>query len=354
MIMNKINFCCIFGGRSSEHEVSLCSAYGVISNTNPEKYNIYTLGITKKGEWFLYTGNKENIKNGSWEQDSENKFSAFLTPASTLCVIKEGKNEAIKIDVLFPVVHGAYCEDGRLQGLLDMYDVKYVGPGCASSAVCMDKAFTKQILTSHGIPQANAVVITKDDLADDLSALGENIGRVMGYPVFVKPANAGSSVGVSKVMNGDELIPALKKALEEDSKALIEEFIDGREVEIAVMGNGRNILTSSTGEIDPGAEFYDYETKYKTDTASYHIPARISEEAKDEIREYAKTIYTVLSCKGLSRIDFFVCDNGRVVFNEINTLPGFTPISMFPKLFSHAGISYSELIDKLIGFALDG
>lgn len=352
--MNKLNFFCIFGGQSSEHEVSLCSAYGVISNTNTEKYNLYTLGITKDGQWFLYTGDKENIKNGNWEKDLENKFNAFLTPNSTLCVVKADKVEYIKIDVLFPVVHGSYCEDGRLQGLLDMYGVKYVGPGCASSAVCMDKAFTKQILTSHSIPQANAVVITKDDLTDDLSALPESIGRVMGYPVFVKPANAGSSVGVSKVASEEQLIPALEKALAEDSKALIEEFIDGREVEIAVMGNGRNILTSSTGEIDPGAEFYDYETKYKTDTASYHIPARITEEQKNNITEYAKTIYTVLSCKGLSRIDFFVCDDGRVIFNEINTLPGFTPISMFPKLFGHTGISYSELIDKLIGFALEG
>ncbi len=351
--MKKINFCCIFGGQSSEHEVSLCSAYGVISNTDKEKYNLYTIGITKDGQWFLYTGDKENIKSGQWENDLSNKFSAFLTPDSTLCVIKPEKNEYIKIDVLFPVVHGAYCEDGRLQGLLDMYGVKYVGPGCAASAVCMDKAFTKQILTSHGIPQANAVVITKDDLSDDLSFLPENIGRVMGYPVFVKPANAGSSVGVSKVASEEQLIPALEKALKEDSKALIEEFIDGREVEIAVMGNGRNILTSSTGEIDPGAEFYDYETKYKTDTASYHIPARISKEQTEELTGYAKTIYTVLSCKGLSRIDFFVCDDGRIIFNEINTLPGFTPISMFPKLFGHIGISYSELIDKLIEFALE-
>lgn len=351
--MIKLNFCCIFGGQSSEHEVSLCSAYGVISNTNTEKYNLYTVGINKNGEWFLYTGDKENIKNGNWENDLGNKFNAFLTPNSTLCVIKPDKNEYIKIDVLFPVVHGAYCEDGRLQGLLDMYGVKYIGPGCASSAVCMDKAFTKQILTSHGIPQANAVVITRDDLAEDLSLLPENIGRVMGYPVFVKPANAGSSVGVSKVASEDQLIPALKKALKEDSKALIEEFINGREVEIAVMGNGRNILTSTTGEIDPGAEFYDYETKYKTDTASYHIPARITEDQTSELTDHAKTIYTVLSCKGLSRIDFFVCDDGRVIFNEINTLPGFTPISMFPKLFGHIGISYSELIDKLIEFALE-
>lgn len=351
--MAKINFCCIFGGKSSEHEVSLCSAYGVISNTNTEKYNIITVGITREGKWYLYTGDKENIKSGNWENDVENKFDAFFVPDSKLCVIKPNGNEYVKIDVLFPVVHGAYCEDGRLQGLLDMYNVKYVGPGCASSAVCMDKAFTKQILTSHDIPQANAVVITRDDLMDDLSVLGENIGRVMGYPVFVKPANAGSSVGVSKVSTKDELIPALYKALEEDSKALIEEFIDGKEVEIAVMGNGRNILTSTTGEIDPGAEFYDYETKYKTDTASYHIPARISEDQENSLREYAKTIYTVLSCKGLSRIDFFVCADGRVIFNEINTLPGFTPISMFPKLFGNVGISYSELIDKLIGFALE-
>lgn len=351
--MNKLNFCCIFGGASSEHEVSLCSAYGVISNTNKEKYNIITLGITKQGEWFLYTGEKENIKDGSWEKDTANKYPAFLIPDSTLCVIKPEGNEYIKIDALFPVVHGAYCEDGRLQGLLDMYGVKYVGPGCASSAVCMDKAFTKQVLTSHGIPQANAVVITRDDLSEDLSALPENIGRALGYPVFVKPANAGSSVGVSKVSAENELIPALEKALAEDAKALIEEFIDGREVEIAVMGKGRDAITSTTGEIDPGAEFYDYETKYKTDTASYHIPARITEEQEADLREYAKTIYTVLSCKGLSRIDFFVCADGRIIFNEINTLPGFTPISMFPKLFGHVGISYSELIDRLIGFALE-
>lgn len=347
----KINFCCIFGGESSEHEVSLVSAYSVLSNTNSEKYNIIKVGVTRDGKWYLYTGENDNIKSGKWEQDTENKYDAYIVPSSRLCVISNGNAEYIKIDVAFPVMHGAYSEDGRMQGLLDMCHVKYVGPGCASSAVSMDKAFTKQILSASNIPQAKAVVVTSSDMTQ-IDAICDSIESVFGFPVFVKPANAGSSVGVSKVADKKQLPLALEKAFKEDDKALIEEFIKGKEVEVAVMGN-KEPISAIPGEIDPGADFYDYETKYVTDTASYYIPARISNDEIDTVRALAIDIYKALGCKGLSRIDFFVCDDGRIIFNELNTLPGFTSISMYPKMFINMGVSYSEIIDKLLSLAME-
>ncbi len=347
----KLNFCCIFGGESSEHEVSLVSSYSVLSNTDKEKYNIIKVGVTRDGKWYLYTGDNENIKSGKWEDDRENKFDAYIVPSSRLCVINGGNAEYIKIDVAFPVMHGAYSEDGRMQGLLDMCHVKYVGPGCASSAVSMDKAFTKQVLSAADIPQAKAVVVTKSDVCQ-MEAICDSIEKVFGFPVFVKPANAGSSVGVSKVTCKDELPLALNKAFMEDNKALIEEFIKGKEVEVAVMGN-EDPVAAVPGEIDPGADFYDYETKYVTDTASYYIPARISDEAINTVRSLALDIYKALGCRGLSRIDFFVCDDGRIVFNELNTLPGLTSISMYPKMFINMGMTYSEIIDKLLSLAME-
>lgn len=347
----KINFCCIFGGQSSEHEVSLVSAYSVLSNTDCNKYNIIKVGITREGRWYLYNGCNENIKSGEWENDLDNKFDAYIVPSSRLCVVNGDKISYIKIDVAFPVMHGAYSEDGRMQGLLDMCHVKYVGPGCASSAVSMDKAFTKQILSAADIPQAKAVVVSKGDLLQ-IDAICDSIERVFGFPVFVKPANAGSSVGVSKVTTKEELPQALEKAFNEDNKLLIEEFIKGKEVEVAVMGN-ENPVSAIPGEIDPGADFYDYETKYVTDTASYYIPARVSNEAIETVRSLAIDIYKALGCRGLSRIDFFVCEDGRIIFNELNTLPGFTSISMYPKMFINMGMSYSEVIDKLLTLAME-
>lgn len=353
-IKKKQTVCFVFGGNSSEHEVSCVSAMNVIENADPEKYDIIPLGITKEGEFFVYSGAYENIGSGEWKRDRQNLTCANLTAGSTLCLEKDGKLEKIKIDVIFPVMHGAYGEDGRIQGLFELYGFSYVGSPCAASAVCMDKAFTKQILSNFDIPQARTVFMTRDDVSEITPETCETIASALGLPLFVKPANAGSSVGVTKVKSIDELPAALNIAAKEDGKILVEEFIEGHEIEVAVIGNGSNIRASVPGRIDPGADFYDYDTKYKTDTSRCYIPANdISRETAEEIRALALQIYSILGCRGLSRVDFFARPDGSPVFNEINTLPGFTPISMYPKLFMYSGMKYSEIIDELIFLACE-
>ena len=345
--MKKINVCILFGGVSTEHEVSLTSASSVLSNIDREKYEVTMLGITKGGRWLLYDGSIEKIASGEWERDPAHTVGAWISPSRGDKAIHTEDGRTIDIDVVFPVMHGANCEDGTLQGLFALADIPFVGSDCESSAVCMDKAATKTILNNFDIPQAKAVIVERT-WSHDLERIYGNCEE-LGYPLFVKPSRAGSSVGVSKVRSRSELESALSEAFSIDRTVLIEEFIKGREVEVAVMGN-EDPVASVCGEIDPGSDFYDYETKYISDTASYYIPARIDDECSEKVREYAVKIYKILGCKGLSRVDFFVGD--RIIFNEINTLPGFTSISMFPKLFMYGGMSYSEIIDKLIALAL--
>ena len=345
--MKKI--CLVFGGRSSEHEVSLMSASAILSGIDPTKYETVLLGITKDGKWYLYEGNPAKIKDGSWTLDSKSLTEVALSPTFGEQTLLLADGRSIPIDIIYPAVHGENCEDGRLQGLFELVGIPFVGPGSLASAVCMDKSVTKSILNQINIPQAKAIVVTdfdKENSYKDAFDWAEKIG----YPIFVKPTSAGSSVGSSKVSSKEELAPALDNALIYGGKALAEEYIKGREIEVAVRGNDE-LTISVCGEIDPGFEFYDYDTKYKNDTASYYIPARLSAETSEKIRTYAKTIYKALDCKGLSRIDFFVTDREEIFFNEINTLPGFTSISMYPKLMMHEGISFTELISSLIELA---
>ena len=311
--MNKINLMCIFGGRSSEHEVSLCSAYGILKNTDISKYNIYKVGITKQGEWFVFEGDNESMKNGSWINQKNKLHPCTLIPDSKLYYTDTGKS--VIIDVCFPAVHGGYCEDGRLQGLLDMVKIKYVGPGCTSSALCMDKAFTKAVLERRSIPMAKYLVINKYETTPKAS----DAVKALGLPLFIKPANAGSSVGASKVTHIEEFDKALENAFLQDNKILIEEYIKGKEIEVAVMGRENDIIVSMPGEIEPCADFYDYDTKYKNDTAKYYIPARLSDDVSNKVQNFAKIIYQSLDCKGLSRVDFFVTEQEQIIFNEINT-----------------------------------
>lgn len=347
--MKKINLCCLFGGVSTEHEVSLLSVSSVAANIDPEKYELTLLGITKGGRWLLYEGELSKIATGEWERDMTTTTEAWISPVRGEREVRTVDGRRIPIDVVFPVMHGANCEDGTLQGLLTLADIPFVGPGCEASALCMDKAAAKTILNSCGIPQAKAEIIDVTDMIRDTDGKLSRC-EALGYPLFVKPSRAGSSVGVRKVRCREELYAAVIEALKIDRTVLVEEFIKGREVEVAVMGND-DPVASVCGEIDPGADFYDYETKYISDTASYFIPARIDGDTSDRVRDFALRIYKALGCRGLSRVDFFVGD--RIIFNEINTLPGFTKISMFPKLFMHSGMSYSEVIDKLISFALE-
>ena len=342
----------MFGGRSTEHEVSLSSAYSILSNIDKEKYDVHTLGVTKDGSWLYYTGGYESIKDGSWY--THDVYPACLLPDPGLksLLVRTQPEKLIKLDVIFPVMHGAYSEDGTLQGLFEICGIPYVGPGCLSSAVAMDKVFTKLVLNNLDIPQARFAYFPDFLIKSSLDICIRLIEKDFSYPVFVKPANAGSSIGTGKAIDRASLADTLTHAAKFDAKIIVEEYLNGKEIEVAVMGN-RDIKISACGEIDPGSEYYDYDTKYKNNTSSAYIPADISDSAAEEIRELAGKIYTTLGCKGLSRVDFFLCENDRIVFNEINTLPGFTNISMYPKLFMHEGLSYSEIIDRLITLACE-
>jgi D-alanine-D-alanine ligase len=250
-------------------------------------------------------------------------------------------------------MHGEFCEDGAIQGLLELAGIPYVGPHVAASAVAMDKTLTKLVVDQAGVPQAAWHLVRSADLEHRMEQILNQLEEKFQYPMFVKPAGTGSSVGVSKAADRTALEKALLDAGKFDKKILVEEFIHGREIEVAVMGNG-NPMASGCGEIDSGAEFYDYEAKYVTDTSTAYIPARIDEAVEEEVRDLAVKVYSAIGCQGLSRVDFFVTyEENRIVFNEINTLPGFTSISMYPKLFAASGIPYSELIDQLLELALE-
>lgn len=346
-----LELCVIFGGRSPEHEISRKSVTSVLNNLNKDKYNITLIGITKDGEWYLYTGDYSKIENGDWESDTVNKKHAVLSPdACDKAILVFGGDKISKIhpDVIFPVLHGEFGEDGTIQGLFELADIPYVGMGVMASANAMDKTSSKIVFQDAGIPQADWVVVNKSDSYDEKM---DEIENKLGYPCFVKPARTGSSVGVGKAHNREELKAAIENAAEFDRKILVEENIDGHEVECAVLGN-ENPKAATVGEIMPTVEFYDFDAKYNDNSTQLQIPANLPEDTIEQIREYAVRAFKSLGGSGLSRVDFFVRNSdGAIVLNEINTLPGFTNISMYPKLWDAVGIGYSELLDKLIELA---
>jgi len=352
--LKKLSVCILFGGISPEHEVSLRSAESVLNNIDHEKYNVFPVGITKEGDWILFGGSDYSmLPAGTWQNCDRNRRAALspvhgqgLLSFENDCVVRE------RIDVVFPVLHGSNGEDGAIQGLLQIAGIPYVGPHITASAVCMDKSMTKLVADLAGVRQADWLLVTKTAYDHDADAICAQVESRFDYPVFVKPAGTGSSVGVSKAKNREDLIRALIAALAFDKKVLVEEFIDGQEVECAVLGN-ETPVASVCGEIDSGADFYDYEAKYISDSSRLYIPARISSETEEIVRETAVKIYEALGCCGLSRVDFFVKKDGEVVFNEINTIPGFTSISMYPKMFEASGIPYPKLIDKLLELAME-
>lgn len=353
--MKKINVCVLFGGMSPEHEVSLRSAESVLNNMDKDKYNIFPVGITRDGDWVLFGGNDYSmLPSGQWLDHPDNR-RATVSPVKGQgllsfegdCVVRE------HIDVVFPVLHGENGEDGAMQGLLQLAGIPYVGSHVAASAVSMDKTLTKLVVDNAGVPQAAWQLVRSHDVDNRMDQVLDTLENRFNYPVFVKPAGTGSSVGVSKAADREGLREALLTASIYDTKILVEEFINGREVEVAVMGN-ENPVASICGEIDSGADFYDYDSKYVTDTSTAYIPARIPEQVAEQVREAAVKVYSVIGCQGLSRVDFFVTyEDNRVVFNEINTLPGFTSISMYPKLFAASGIPYHQLIDELVQLAME-
>ncbi len=343
--------CVIFGGKSPEHEISRKSVTSILNNLDKDKYNITLIGITKNGAWYLYSGDYANIESGVWERDNEHKKKAVLSPDAedkAVIVFDGDKITKIHIDVIFPVLHGEFGEDGTIQGLFEMADIPYVGMGVMASANSMDKTASKIVFASADIPQADWVVVNK---TDDFEIKMNEIEEKLGYPCFVKPARTGSSVGVGKAHDRAELKSALENAARFDRKILVEENIDGHEVECAVLGN-EDVKAATVGEIMPTVEFYDFDAKYNDNSTELQIPANLPDETIEKIREYAVRAFKALDGSGLSRVDFFVKhDDGSIILNEINTLPGFTNISMYPKLWGAVGVEYSELLDRLIELA---
>ncbi len=353
--MKKLSVCVLFGGMSPEHEVSLRSAESVLNNMDPEKYNIFPVGITKDGDWILFGGKDYSmLPNEEWTNHPGNRRASISPVRGQGLLSFEGDNVVREhIDVVFPVLHGENGEDGAMQGLLQLAGIPYVGPHVAASAVAMDKTLTKLVVDNAGVTQAAWQLVRSIDVDTRVDGVLTSLENRFNYPMFVKPAGTGSSVGVSKATDRESLREALLSAGAYDTKILVEEFINGREIEVAVMGN-QNPVASVCGEIDSGADFYDYDSKYVTDTSTAYIPARIPENVAERVREAAVKVYSVIGCQGLSRVDFFVTyDDDRVVFNEINTLPGFTSISMYPKLFAASGIPYGKLIDELLQLAME-
>ena len=346
----------LFGGVSPEHEVSLVSGTAVLKNLNKEGRKILPVGITKEGKWILFGGdNYDDIAAKNWENHPANK-RAFLSPETGvgLRVIDGDRIETVPVDLIFPVLHGENGEDGSIQGLFQLTKIPYVGCGVCAAAASMDKSVTKLIAATIGVRQAQWLTLRRASFEKDPAAMCAKIAEKLDYPLFIKPCSTGSSVGVSKVKCAEELLPALTAAFKFDKKILAEEFINGKEIEVAVLGN-EDPVAATAGEIDAGAEFYDYETKYVTSTSTPYIPARIDDKTMADVRRWAVKIFTALGCAGLSRVDFFVTrDTNEIVFNEINTLPGFTSISMYPKMWAADGVPFAELLDRVIALALEG
>jgi D-alanine-D-alanine ligase len=352
----KIRLGVLFGGKSAEHEVSLISAKNVIEALDTQKYDVFLIGIDKTGEWRLRDGYAYlmNADNPQLVQLNEAKDSLALVPKRDRkeLVSYSGNQlqESLQLDVIFPVLHGTYGEDGTVQGLLKLANIPFVGAGVLGSAVGMDKDVMKRLLRDAKIATANFLTL------QDYNKASFTFGRVVdeiGLPFFVKPANLGSSVGISKVKNKEEFELAVADAFLYDRKILIEEFISGREIICSVLGND-DPVASLPGEIIPNHEFYSYEAKYlDKEGANYKTPVELPEDVVEEIQRLAIDSYRVLCCEGMARVDLFLKENGDLIVNEINTIPGFTKISMYPKLWVASGLPYPQLLDRLIELAIE-
>lgn len=338
----------IFGGVSSEHEISLLSSFSILSHLDREKYDVHMLGITRAGRWLSYEGPLERIKDGSWEGHASCR-PAYLPPDRGVRGIVRG-DEVIPVDVVFPVLHGVGGEDGTIQGLFEMAGLPYVGCGVAASANCMDKALSKQLFAQAGLPQCPYLALRRSE-AGSVAAMADRCERELFYPMFVKPSNTGSSIGIGKAKSREELEAAIETALRYSDCVIVEKCVDAREIEVAVMGN-REPAAACCGEILPAREFYDFSAKYEDENSRTVIPADLPHALSERILETAVRAYRAAGCEGLARVDFFIDRaDGKLYLNEINTLPGFTNISMFPKLFMATGYSYAGLLDRLIELA---
>jgi D-alanine-D-alanine ligase len=348
----KLRVALLFGGKSAEHEISLISARNIVEAMNKTKYDVVAIGIDKKGRWHLDEGAR--LLHGAAQSEVDFKDAkniAAVLPGDTATPVVRGSGPALgAIDVVFPVLHGPFGEDGTVQGLLKLANIPFVGAGVLGSAVGMDKDVMKRLLRDAKIPIANFVVFER---AEQPAISFTKVRKMLGLPLFVKPANLGSSVGISKVSKKNQFTDAVRTAFRYDNKIIIEEAIRGREIECSVLGNEKPIA-SLPGEIIVQHDFYSYDAKYLDDQgARLEIPAHLPKKIIKEIQQTAVRAYRALCCEGMARVDFFLRSDGKVLVNEINTIPGFTKISMYPKMWEATGLSYSRLIDRLIGLALE-
>ncbi|MFX3650174.1 MAG: D-alanine--D-serine ligase VanG [Paenibacillus sp.] len=349
--MQKKSIAVLFGGCSGEYNVSLSSAASVIENLDTEKYNLVLIGITQQGSWLRYSGTVEDIRNDRW-QLHPSCIPSFFSPSREvrgLIELVHTEYHVTPIDVVFPVLHGKYGEDGTLQGLLELSGTPFVGCGMLSSALCMDKELAHKLVQAAGIDIPRSLTIHRSERMEKVLSAAE----ALGYPLFVKPARSGSSLGISKVNNRQELITGTEQAFLHDSKVVIEQNINGFEVGCAVLGNSDPII-GVIDEIELQGHFFDYSEKYSLLSSKIHLPARIDEDTAMKVKESALTIYKTLGCRGFARVDMFLDTDGRIVFNEVNTIPGFTSNSRYPNMLQASGMTYANILDRLIELAIGG
>jgi D-alanine-D-alanine ligase len=352
--MAKVRLGVIFGGRSGEHEISLRSTRSVIRELDKSKYEVIQIGISKTGNWFSGPEVLDRLEDRN--VDGLEPVCLFPWPGDAkLYRIVNGKavEPLQELDVIFPVLHGTFGEDGTLQGLLEMSEVPYVGAGVLASSVAMDKGLFKDVMQTWHIPIIDFVILNASDINDDMTPALERAEAIGKYPLFVKPANMGSSVGITKCRSRSDLLEGLMEGARYDRRVIVEQGLEAREIEVSVLGN-ENPEVSIAGEIVPGDEFYSYKAKYIDDTSELVIPAPIDEEVADEIRELARQAYIAIDGAGMARVDFLLEKaTNKVFMNEINTIPGFTSISMYPKLWEASGLPYGELLDRLVELAFE-
>ena len=347
-LIMKIKLGLLYGGKSAEHEVSLLTARAVSQAINFDKYEVYPIFITKVGEWM-----KGKPLMGPVDTVESLKISKeTIRPNSITGFLPIDGDDASHLDVIFPLLHGPNGEDGTVQGLLEVMNLPYVGNGVLASAAGMDKVVMKQLFNQAGLAQVPYVHFIRNEWKNNQTALLQKMEGNLKWPLFVKPANLGSSVGITKVTNREELLKAVEVAFKYDRKIIVEQGIVARELEMSVLGNDEP-RCSIAGEVLPTKDFYDYEAKYEDGTTNYAIPAEVSPELLEKMKDAAIRAFKVLDCSGLVRADFFVTDDEEVIINEVNTMPGFTPISMYPKLWMESGLAYSDLIEELIALAME-
>jgi len=345
----------LFGGRSGEHEVSLVSAIAVLNSIDHQKYQVIEIGITRQGDWLVGENVLEALRSGQLDKLS----SAGMLPIPSrpeiyrICAASPGEvlEVVAELDVVFPVLHGSFGEDGTMQGLFELVDIAYVGAGVLGSSVGMDKALFKQVMIANEIPVVPSMLVLRSEL-EEITGVLDRIAGFADFPVFIKPANMGSSVGVHKCRDIEEAAAGLQDAARYDRRILVEKGINAREIELSVLGNDYPRV-SIPGEIRPTAEFYSYQAKYHDDSSELLIPAPLDEGMIAQLQHYALQAYRAIDCAGMARVDFLVDkEEGSIYLNELNTIPGFTPISMYPKLWEASGLRYADLIDELIELAL--